>query len=184
MKIAVVSDVHENFHNLIEVLKIIESEGCEVILWLWDYCNPGIIWAILSLNLKTYFVWGDNDGKKSKISQRVTLSENWDIADDTYRFLELDSLKIAMTHFSDLWKIIAKSGDFDLVFCWHTHKLFEEKIWSTLCINPGEVSTQRTWVCSFYIYDTLEKWWSFKYIENPLKTKSDTATEYLKSKWI
>jgi len=184
MKIAVISDIHENYHNLVEALKGIEHENCEALLWLWDYCNPGIIGTILSLNIQTYFVWWDNDGKKSKISQRVTLSDNGDMSDDTYRFLEIDWLRIAMTHFTDLGKIIAKSWDFDLVFCGHTHKLFEERIWKTLCVNPWEISTQKTGICSFYIYDTIKWEGSFKYIENSLKTKSDRVLEFQKKKGI
>jgi len=184
MKIAVISDIHENYHNLVEALKIIEGEECNVILGLWDYCNPGIVGTIVSMNLETYLVWGDNDGKKSKISQRVTISKNADMADDTYRFLEIDGMKIAMTHFSDLWKIIAKSWEFDLVFCWHTHRLFEENFGKSLCVNPGEISTQKTWICSFYIYDTCSRRGKFMYIDNPLLTKSDSVIKFQKEKNI
>ena len=184
MKIAVLWDIHENFHNLVEALKIIESEKCDTILALWDYCNPWIIGTILSLGITTHLIWGDNDGKKSKISHKITLSKNWDVSDDTYRFLELDWLQICMTHFSALWKIIAKSWEFDLVFCGHSHRKFEEKIWKTLCVNPGEISTQKTGICSFYIFDTSTMQWGFQYVKKPLLTKSDSVIEFQKSKWI
>jgi len=34
MKIAVISDIHENTHNLIQAIKIIEEEKCDVIICL------------------------------------------------------------------------------------------------------------------------------------------------------
>jgi len=34
MKIAVIADIHENYHNLVEALKLVETEKCETILAL------------------------------------------------------------------------------------------------------------------------------------------------------
>jgi hypothetical protein len=34
MKIAVISDIHENVHNLIQAIEMIEKEKCEVLFCL------------------------------------------------------------------------------------------------------------------------------------------------------
>ena len=42
MRVAIISDIHENFHNLIIALKEIEKEECEQIIFLGDFINNGI----------------------------------------------------------------------------------------------------------------------------------------------
>ena len=42
MKIAIISDVHNNFHNLTKVLKDVKKRGVEQIIFLGDFGSNGI----------------------------------------------------------------------------------------------------------------------------------------------
>ena len=68
MKIAILSDVHENSHNLILALKTIEEKECEQILFLGDFMNNGIAKFFASFKIPTFAVWGNNDGERAMTS--------------------------------------------------------------------------------------------------------------------
>jgi predicted phosphodiesterase len=53
-----------------------------------------------------------------------------------------------------LAKPMAKSGDFDVVFCGHNHTFHREKVNECLIVNPGEISAHKSGKATFAIYDT------------------------------
>jgi predicted phosphodiesterase len=68
--------------------------------------------------------------------------------------LEIDGRKIFLTHYPMLAKPMAKSGDFDAVFCGHNHTFHKEKVNNCLLVNPGEISAHKSGKATFAIYDT------------------------------
>ena len=78
--------------------------------------------------------------------------------------MELGGKKIAFTHFPEIAKKLAQSGEFDLVFYGHTHRAWDEKVAThpkfgkntekeTHMINPGELAGQFH-KPTFAVYDT------------------------------
>lgn len=180
MKVAVISDIHENFHNLILALNDMEDRHIEQILCLGDLMNAGIAKILAAQDIPTYMIWGNNDGEKVDIMRasfrkdsQLTVSLN------TYDFLELDSKKIFITHYNDLAQPMAQSGQYDAIFYGHNHLQSHEVINNTLVVNPGELCAQKTGACTYAIYDTLTNNAEIINIENCITLKSDLVKEYL-----
>ncbi len=180
MKVAVISDIHENFHNLVGALKMIESLEIEMILFLGDFMNNGIAKILASSKIPVYSIWGNNDGDKVAIT-KTSLSEgsNLKMAFDTFDILELDGKKIFLTHYPILAKPMAKSGDFDAVFYGHNHEKNLDKIGDCLICNPGEISSHKFGIASFAIYDTSDNSAEIIIVEDSISTKSDVVIEKL-----
>lgn len=152
MKIAVLSDIHDNIWNLKKVLRRIKKEKCEAILFCGDYCAPMVVKLIIELKLPTYAVFGNVDGAHYEITK---LAENLSYY---YQFkemaeVELGGKKIALCHYPKIARALATTGEYDIVFHGHTHEAKQEKIGKTLIANPGEVMGLKG-KCLFAIYET------------------------------
>ena len=152
MKIAVLSDIHDNIWNLKKVLRIIKKESCEAILFCGDYCAPSIVKLIIELKLPIYAVFGNVDGAHYEIMKLIRdlpfYHQFKELAE-----IELDKKKIALCHYPQLAEGLAHTGKYDVIFYGHTHEFKQGKISKTLIINPGEVMGLGG-ECSFGIYDT------------------------------
>ena len=155
MKIAIISDIHENYHNLTLFFTDIEGKNIEQIICLWDLIG---IWIskLLAFNwIPVFMVWWNNDWSKVQIT-KISFQE-WSklkVSDEIFDFLEFEDKKFFLTHYPKLAVSMAKSWDFDAVFYWHNHEQNIEKIWNCLIINPWEISAFKTWKATYAIYDT------------------------------
>ncbi len=182
MKIAILSDVHENSHNLILALKTIEEKECEQILFLGDFMNNGIAKFFASFKIPTFAVWGNNDGERAMITKTsLTPGSNLTVSDSVYDFVEFEGKKIFITHYPDIARSMAKSGDFDAVFCGHSHEKSEEKIGNCLLVNPGEISAHKTGEATFAIWDTEENKVEFITLENSITLLTKEVEEFRKN---
>ena len=155
MKIAIISDIHENIHNLVLALEEIEKKKAEKILFLGDFINNGVAKVLAASKIPVFAVWGNNDGDKVAIT-KTSLKEgsNMEMADEHYDSIELDGKKLFLTHYPVIAKSMAKSGDYDAVFYGHNHLKNKEKIGDCLVLNPGELSAHKTGEATYAIYDT------------------------------
>jgi putative phosphoesterase len=155
MTIAIISDIHENFHNLILALQEIEKRGVEQIICLGDLMNAGVAKILAAQDVPVFMIWGNNDGEKVDITlaskregSSLTVSLN------TYDFLEFDGKCIFVCHYDDLAIPMAKSGDFNAVFYGHNHLESVAKIEHCWVVNPGEIAAMKTKRATFALYDT------------------------------
>ncbi len=182
MKIAIISDVHGNFHNLILFLKQIKHHEIKKIIFLGDFVNNGIAKILAKSEVPVIAIWGNNDGDKVAIT-KTSLNEgsNLTMSFDTYDFLEIDNRKIFITHYTLLAKPMAKSGDFDAVFYGHDHKKNLDKINNCIIVNPGEISAHKTRIASFAIYNTKNNTAEIIDIENSISTKTTEDALFIKN---
>lgn len=179
MKLAVISDIHENFHNLILALEEMKKHDVEQILCLGDLMNTGIAKVLASQEIPVYMVWGNNDGEKVEItlaSQRegsaLTVSLN------TYDILELGEKKIFISHYDDLAVPMAKSKEFDAVFYGHNHIQSKEKVGHCWVVNPGEIAANKTKIASMAIYNTQKNTIEIVELENSVSLKTPLMEAY------
>ena len=155
MKIAVVSDIHENFHNLTLCLEQLETCKVDRVLCLGDLMNNGIAKTLASLPMPVHMIWGNNDGSRVAMMRTIlSPNSNMTAADDTFDFITIDGRRIFMTHYPSLAKPVAKSGDVDVVFFGHSHYHHIETVNNCLLVNPGELSAHKSGIASFALYDT------------------------------
>ena len=69
MKIAIISDIHENLYNLVSFYKEIKTENVEYIICLWDMINNGVARMLAFSWIPVKMVWGNNDGTKVAITK-------------------------------------------------------------------------------------------------------------------
>lgn len=182
MKIAIISDIHENFHNLILALAEIENRGVSEILCLGDLMNTGVARILSIQKVPTFLIWGNNDGEKVEIMNVSHREKSMlKVSLFTYDTVEKGGRSIFLSHYDNLARPMAKSGDFDAVFYGHTHLMSKEKINDTWVVNPGELSAQKTGIASFAIYETVENTVEIIELDNIVTLKTNLVTNYLKA---
>jgi len=151
MRIAVLSDIHDNIWNLEKALD--QLEGVSVLLCCGDLCAPFSLKQIQeAFPGPIHVVLGNNDGDPLLLahiaSQRGGVYLYQPLAE-----LELGDRKIAITHYPRIGRALVASGQYDAVFNGHTHRPQTQWIGKTLWVNPGEIMG-RFGEPSFGIYDT------------------------------
>lgn len=139
MKIAIVSDTHNNLANFKKAIEWIKKEKIQLILHCGDISSQETI-----DDAKKLFD-GDIKFVKGNADYELELPEKIE--------LEFNGKNIAFCHFPDVAKKLAQSGKFDLVFYGHTHRPWDEKIGDCHMINPGELAGQ-FFKPTFAVYNT------------------------------
>lgn len=140
MKIAIISDSHDNIANVYKALDFIKKNGVEMIIHCGDVCAPSVLAEFAKkfagvINL----VYGNIDGDRKAMKKVASQNSNVKIHGNTGE-VEIDSKKIAFTHFPADGKKLAESGKYNYVFYGHNHKPWIEKVNDTYLINPGTLA--------------------------------------------
>ncbi|MFK7984079.1 MAG: metallophosphoesterase [Saprospiraceae bacterium] len=182
MKIAIISDIHENFHNLILGLQEMEKHGIEQIICLGDLMNSGVAKLLATQSIPVFMIWGNNDGEKVEITL-ASKKENsvLTVSTKVYDFLALGGRKIFISHYEDLAQPMAKSGEYDAVFSGHTHIVAKAKIKDCWVVNPGEISAGKTKKATFAIYDTVKNEVEIITLKNSITLKTPLMEAYFKA---
>ncbi len=176
MRIGIISDIHENFHNLFLALDRFETEGVDYILCLGDLMNPGIAKVMAAQPIPVHLIWGNNDGEKVDITMSsCATGSSLSVALSTYDFIDLGNRKIFATHYDDLALPMAKSGDFDLVCYGHNHLKAKSQEGNCIVLNPGELAASKTGRATCAIYDTNSHEATIIELEDSISLKSDFA---------
>lgn len=151
MRIAVLSDIHDNIWNLEKALD--RLEGVEVLLCCGDLCAPFSLKQLQdSFSGPVHTVLGNNDGDPLLLAQIASQREGVYLHQPLVE-LELDGRKIAVAHYPQIGQALASSRQYDAVFSGHTHRPQTQQLGGALWANPGEVMG-RFGEPSFGIYNT------------------------------
>lgn len=157
MKVAIVSDSHDRIDHLEWAIFEAHKRGVQRLFHCGDLISPFMVLSLAKFQGQVELIFGNNRGdvfllcKILKDYSQITLHGE-------EAFLEIDGLKIAMVHYPKVAEKLAKSGDFDYVFCGHTHKFKVWEVGKTLIINPGELMGKEGLPC-FVILDLKSKAW-------------------------
>ncbi len=150
MKIAILSDIHDNIWRLEALLAGLQAD---LLLFCGDFCAPFTLAQIAEgFAGPVHVVLGNNDGDKlllARVASRfphVTL--HGDFAD-----LELDGRRVAVTHYPEIGQALAQGGIYDLVCYGHSHQHAVVQVGRTVQVNPGEVMG-RFGLSTYALYDT------------------------------
>ncbi len=138
MRIAVISDTHDNIWSLSQALPHLAS--ADAVIHCGDLCSPFVVKQIGEAirDAPIHIVWGNNDGDAFMLSKVGAQFENIHFHGQLAE-LEMDSLKVAVNHYPEIARGLAQSGRFGLVCYGHDHTAHEEWVDDCLLLNPGEV---------------------------------------------
>jgi putative phosphoesterase len=157
MRIGIVSDTHDDEGNVKKIIRIFKNEKIEQVIHLGDYIAPPIV--KLFKDFKLIGIFGNNDGYKFYL-MKVFEEICGELLGDFAR-IEIDGLQIALYHgeFREISDALAKSGDYDIVFCGHFHKSERTVFGKTLLLSPGSAHSyfKKDSSPTFGIFDTSNK---------------------------
>jgi putative phosphoesterase len=159
MRIAVISDIHDNLWNLASALDTIKRTA-DVLLCCGDLCSPFVIDELAKFEGAVHVVFGNNDADLYRITAKAAKTSNVHLYGELFA-QTFEGKRFAMNHFDYLARPIAKSGDYDVVCFGHNHEFEVTRQGQCLLINPGPVMGAKfshgRWedvAASFVIYDT------------------------------
>ena len=151
MKIAIISDIHNNEVNLKKVLDYCKGNKIETIICCGDLANKETL-DFLADNFSgtVHYTFGNmdegqmkdftiGDPVKSLRSHGASNYKNIKIYKD-YGKIEVENKKLAFVHFPEIAKELCEMNKYDFVFYGHTHKPWVEKINNCTLLNPGNVA--------------------------------------------
>lgn len=137
MRIAIISDIHDNVWKLEAALSAIRD--ADVLLCCGDLCAPFIIHQLgRGFSRPIHIVFGNNDGDTHRITANARQYDNIRLHGELFR-AELDGQAFAMNHYDNIARSLAASGEFDVVCYGHNHVFDIQRVGRTLAINPGAI---------------------------------------------
>ncbi len=158
MFIAILSDTHDNEERTALALDAIRARGISRGFHLGDFVAPFMIEQLAASGIAWECVWGNNDG--DQLANYVTAAGTAvDLAPRDFREIEVEGKRLLLTHYPDIARIAALSGQYDAAFHGHTHIAKQETVEGKdgkMCLlaNPGAVHRPREGAPRFGIYDT------------------------------
>lgn len=153
MKIAIMSDSHDQWDNMQKAITISNDAGCEVLLFAGDFIAPPGIKYLEQFHGLVKFVWGNNEGEKVALTRIIDASQKMELAGEIFEG-EFDGVRVFMNHYPRIAELAALSGKFDVCIFGHTHEYTSQKVGACLLINPGEIQGYKTGKPGFVIFDT------------------------------
>jgi putative phosphoesterase len=139
MKIAILSDSHDNIPNLRAAVDCCNEMGVSMLIHCGDLISPFMLDEVARFNGAAHLVYGNNVGDQHLISQACGISFPSISHHGPFGAVEAGGLRIAVTHYPELARGLAVKGNFDVVCCGHNHRYQVESSDECLLINPGEL---------------------------------------------
>lgn len=174
MKLALLSDIHENYYNLLACIEDMRKEGIEQILFLGDFMNAGIARTLATCGIPVHAILGNNDGDVvSLMAESLREQSAMHLEQKTYSRLEIAGRRIFLTHYPDLVPVAVRSTCFDLVCYGHTHECFSAAYGNCLVVNPGELSAHKFGKATYAVYGTEEHTVRIKELTHCITIRTD-----------
>lgn len=166
MKIAVISDTHDNLINLEKTISWLKKGKIKILIHCGDICAPATSKAALKDFIgQIHLIFSNVDEDFFRITKLsfkdLPKIKVWGELGE----IKINNKKIAFTHFPEFAQGLADTGKYDLVFYGHTHKPWEEKINKTRLINPGNLAGL-FYKATFAVYDTQTDKLELKILED------------------
>ena len=139
MRIAIMSDSHDNIWHLKTALTLISQSGAGAIIHCGDFVAPFMLKRLDKVGIPVYGVLGNNDGSGLSLARDAYRDLSHIHLDEVVGKVTLGGVRIAFTHHPEVGQAFAAAGSFDLVCCGHSHTWHREKVGDCTLLNPGEI---------------------------------------------
>lgn len=137
MRVAVLSDLHDNLATWALIAKELKVSKAEAMLFLGDMCSPAMMAKVAEdFSGPTFLVFGNVDGDKPLMLERAAEFDHLHVLGERGE-VELEGKKFFLTHHPDIARAFAKAGGYDVCCYGHDHIKHAERIGGTLLLNPG-----------------------------------------------
>ena len=155
MKIAIISDSHDNLVNLEKCLLYCENENVDILFHCGDWCAPSTLKFTRELfSEKIYGVFGNVHGEDEEMFEKA---KEFDInLKKDKNEITIDKIRMTIVHRPKEAHKLAQTKKFDLIFYGHTHEPWQDKVGATYLVNPGNLAGMFT-RATFAMYDTETK---------------------------
>lgn len=158
MKIAIISDTHDNLATLNQALDWLNRKNVEIIIHCGDVSTTATLENLINrFSGPIYLVLGNTD---NLILTRKNNVKIWEEKGE----IVIENKKIVFTHFPKKALELAQNIKPDLVFYGHTHKPWIKSIGHTKLVNPGTLAGL-FYKATFAVYDTLTDKLELKILE-------------------
>ena len=152
MKIAIISDTHDNVKAIDRFIEIASNEKFDAIIHCGDLCGAGLIRKFMELGIPFYYTFGNVDsGSSFELTEWVKGAENIHIF-KPFGEVELDGKKIAFVHYIDFAYALCCTKKYNAVFHGHNHRQKKEEVEDCLLVNPGAFFDESE--MGYAVYDT------------------------------
>jgi uncharacterized protein len=137
MRLALMSDIHDNLWKLDPVLKYVKQ--CDVMICCGDLCSPFVIDELGGgFGGEIHVVFGNNDADLFRITTKSKRYPNIRLHGELCE-VELGGKQFAVNHFDYIARPLAKSGMYDVVCFGHNHEFETTTYGKTMALNPGSI---------------------------------------------
>lgn len=139
MKIALVSDSHDNWSALKTAVETASEAGCDVLFFAGDLVRPQGVSVLAEFAGPVHMVIGNNEFEIDEIWAEAEASDNVIYHGETCDIARVGR-RIFMHHYPDVVLKAARTGKYDLCIHGHLHTLRDEMIGRTRVLSPGAIS--------------------------------------------
>lgn len=160
MRLAVVSDIHDNIWKLAAALDAVRT--VDALLCCGDLCSPFVVHQLgRGFPGPIHLLFGNNDGDPFRITTAARNYKHIRIHAEFFRG-EIGGRQVAAVHYDNIARPLIASGEFDLVCFGHNHIYEVTRAGKTLAVNPGPImgcafnedSSPRDVPSTYAIYDS------------------------------
>ncbi len=138
MVLGVLSDTHDNVWKLDVALPHLRR--AQAVVHCGDLCAPFMVRRLAEGlgERPIHIIWGNNDGDTFLIGK---VAAGYPMVNLHGPFAELDlaGRRVAVNHYPEIARGLARSGMYDVVCYGHDHTAHESREGDCLLLNPGEV---------------------------------------------
>src|SRR5262245_16878551 len=137
MKSLVCSDLHDHVSNFETALTVASTAQCDSVICCGDICAPFMLDCYhRHCDLPFHVVFGNNDGDRFNLAQKAALINSgrhpgkqlhlygeFLLAPSQHKLAGIPpDFSVAVYHYPEMAKMIAASGNFNMVFYGHSHR--------------------------------------------------------------
>jgi putative phosphoesterase len=144
MKVCILSDSHDHIALLNAAVELAIDQGAEAVLHCGDVVAPSTLHCLDKYALPVHVIHGNNTGDLYTLGRLANREENHIHYHGMDAGLELAGRSIFLVHYPHYANAMATTGDWDLVYCGHSHKVSIECVENlkgkvTHLVNPGTI---------------------------------------------
>ena len=139
MRIAVMSDSHDQIWNMEKALNLVKDLDAEMIIHCGDFVAPFTLKMLAETGLPVHGVFGNNDGDQYLLTKIASAPDSLITLHGLMGFVTAHGKTIAFTHYRQVAKGLALSGGCHLACYGHSHVHKVEAAGETPMLNPGEI---------------------------------------------